>query len=163
VIAGRRRRDVLARAEELLDLVGLFDRRGVKPSELSGGEQQRVAIARALVMRPALLLADEPTGNVDTATATQILLTIKRLQAETGQTIVLATHDARSAAFADEIVLIRDGRIAGNLPLDGWTTPEALSVTSDRLGDDRMRVVLSWLHDETHEESQPRRQTAAGV
>ncbi len=152
VLAGLSRRRVAARAEEVLALVGLADRAAELPGELSGGEQQRVAIARALVMNPALLLADEPTGNLDSATASQILLTIKRVQATIGQTVVLATHDARTAAFADEIVLLRDGRLSGKLELDGWTTPEALSVTRDRLGDDRMRAVLGWLQGDADAE-----------
>jgi ABC-type lipoprotein export system ATPase subunit len=105
-------------------------------------------------MEPAVLLADEPTGNLDSEMATQVLLTIKEVQAATGQTVLLATHDVHTAAFADEVVLLRDGRIADRLCLEGWSVPEALAVSEGRFGDDRMRVVLSWLRGEAPE---PRR------
>src|SRR6185503_8300903 len=99
------------RAAALLERVGLEPRASHLPSQLSGGEQQRVAIARALANGPRVLLADEPTGNLDTATGRQVielLLSIKRTR---GCTLVLVTHDAELAAMADEIVLLRDGRI----------------------------------------------------
>jgi putative ABC transport system ATP-binding protein len=100
------------RARELLDAVGLDDMRHRPPAELSGGEQQRAAIARALLLRPALLCADEPTGNLDTASSEMVMDLLARLQREMGLTVVVATHDPRVAATADEVVLLRDGTVA---------------------------------------------------
>jgi putative ABC transport system ATP-binding protein len=101
-----------ARAAELLDAVGLAPRLTHLPSQLSGGEQQRVAIARALANDPRVVLADEPTGNLDTTTGEEVLSLLQRLSEELGQTIVLITHDAALAARADRLVRMRDGRIA---------------------------------------------------
>src|SRR5512138_61577 len=96
----------------LLEKVGLGDRRDHFPTEMSGGEQQRVAIARALIMHPSLLLADEPTGNLDSATGDQILDLFARLHAD-GLTIALITHDPRVASRAQRVISLRDGRLAG--------------------------------------------------
>ncbi|HET6430512.1 MAG TPA: ABC transporter ATP-binding protein, partial [Phycisphaerae bacterium] len=98
-------------AMELLDRLGLSDRLKHRPRELSGGEQQRVAIARALINRPRLLLADEPTGNLDSRTGTQILKLIKQLNDDTGQTIVMVTHDQALADMADRVLHLRDGKL----------------------------------------------------
>jgi len=108
VPAGERRK----RARSLLERVGLGDRVRHKPNELSGGERQRVAIARALANDPEIILADEPTGNLDTETGGPILSLLKDLSAKDGKTVILVTHDPEAAEIADRVVRLRDGRIA---------------------------------------------------
>jgi putative ABC transport system ATP-binding protein len=98
------------RAKQMLERVGLSERIDQLASELSGGEQQRVAIARALVKSPKLLLADEPTGNLDSVAAEEIMGLLRNLRAD-GQAVVMVTHDARMAAYADRVVFLKDGRI----------------------------------------------------
>jgi putative ABC transport system ATP-binding protein len=100
---------------QLVRDVGLADRLGHRPSELSGGQQQRVAIARALVARPTVLFADEPTGNLDSATGHEILELLRRAVEEYGQTVVMVTHDARAAAMAHRVLFLADGRIVREL------------------------------------------------
>ena len=100
--------DALERADRSLEAVGLGKRAAHRPSHLSGGEQQRVALARALVTKPAVVLADEPTGNLDSLTGEDILKLL-RATADDGQTIVMVTHDARSASYADETIRLQDG------------------------------------------------------
>jgi len=111
LLDGRRARDVRPRVESVLEQVGLAHRRRHRPDELSGGEMQRVAIARALVVEPALILADEPTGNLDTATGEQILELLREANAARGATIVMVTHDPRAAAYAGRTVAMRDGLV----------------------------------------------------
>jgi ABC-type lipoprotein export system ATPase subunit len=101
-----------ARATELLDRVGLRDRLHHVPAQLSGGQQQRVAIARALVNRPALLLADEPTGNLDSRTSAEVLAMFEQLNREDGITVLLVTHDPEVARHARRVIRMKDGRVA---------------------------------------------------
>jgi putative ABC transport system ATP-binding protein len=103
-----------ARAKEMLELVGLGHRLGHRPTQLSGGEQQRVAIARALATRPAIVIADEPTGNLDHANGERILELIARLRADTGTTFLIATHNRDIAGTAEEIHTIVDGRLVAD-------------------------------------------------
>ena len=101
-----------ARITELLEAVGLGDRGASRPDQLSGGQQQRVAIARALASKPSLILADEPTANLDTPNGQQVMETMTRLNKETGVTFVFATHDPRVIQYARRIVTLRDGLVA---------------------------------------------------
>jgi putative ABC transport system ATP-binding protein len=110
-IKGKPARDA---AIEALGLVGLADRADHKPSELSGGEQQRVAIARALVNKPEIILADEPTGNLDSDRSAEVLALFRQFNREHGQTIVLVTHDSEVGEACDRVVKMRDGRIRDN-------------------------------------------------
>jgi putative ABC transport system ATP-binding protein len=108
-IAGREPDD--AWVDQLIDLVGLRDRLTHRPSELSGGQQQRVAVVRALASRPAVVFADEPTGNLDSHASTEILQLLRRSVDEFGQTIIMVTHDEEAAAYADRLLVLRDGQL----------------------------------------------------
>lgn len=114
VYAGVGKAERRRRALEMLQRLGLGDRLYHMPNQLSGGQQQRVAIARALVTQPSLLLADEPTGNMDTATSAELLALLARLNREQGLTIVLITHEAEVAAQAQRTLVLRDGRLESN-------------------------------------------------
>ena len=111
LIGGRKRPEVETRAEELLRMVGLWGRRTHKPAQLSGGEQQRVAIARALVNSPAVLLADEPSGNLDSKNREEIHRLFFELRDKLGQTVVIVTHDEHLAEMADRKIEMSDGQI----------------------------------------------------
>ena len=116
LIAGDPGNGARSRSRELLELVGLGARVGHLPSELSGGEQQRVSIARALLREPELILADEPTGNLDSRSSAEILALMRDLSDSQDQTLVMVTHDPGAAAIADRVVFLRDGRVAGEEP-----------------------------------------------
>jgi putative ABC transport system ATP-binding protein len=107
----------LRRSREALAMVGLAEREQHHPNQLSGGQQQRVAIARALVNHPSLLLADEPTGNLDTRTSLEIMSLFQELNRERGITIVLVTHETDIAAYANRVIVMRDGRIIRDDPV----------------------------------------------
>ena len=115
LVGGARRPDALARARELLDRLGMLERADELPARLSGGQRQRVAIARALANGPTLLLADEPTGALDSAGAAEVLELFRQLNAR-GQTIVMVTHSAEVAAGASRVVRMRDGRVETRIP-----------------------------------------------
>jgi ABC-type lipoprotein export system ATPase subunit len=121
LLAGSSPRAARRRAEELLEQVGLTDRARFLPSALSGGQRQRVAIARALSNEPLVVLADEPTGNLDSAATLDVLRLFERLH-ESGQTLVVVTHDARIAATADRMISMRDGAFVDETRLTGGTT-----------------------------------------
>jgi putative ABC transport system ATP-binding protein len=116
LIAGKRNEAMVKRSYDLLGEVGLAGRAEHVPSELSGGEQQRVSIARALLLSPELVLADEPTGNLDSRAGKGVLRLLRELNESQGHTIVMVTHDPSAAAVADRVVFLRDGRIAGEVP-----------------------------------------------
>ena len=125
LIAGESLGDRRERVDELLELVGLADKAGQRPDQLSAGEQQRVALARALAPSPTILLADEPTGNLDFTTGTEILDLLWDSCDRLGQTIVLVTHDARAAAYADRVLVVRDGEILETIQLGRRADHEA--------------------------------------
>ncbi|MBL8880234.1 MAG: ABC transporter ATP-binding protein [Phycisphaerales bacterium] len=118
-VDGRRMPNEKARVMELLRLVHLEQRADHRPDALSGGEQQRVAIARALLNDPAIILADEPTGNLDSRQSAEIWQLMQRIAREQGRTIVMVTHEAAGGAYADRVVVLRDGRVVGTLEPKG--------------------------------------------
>jgi len=123
---GRRPADADARAVAVLERVGLSDRLDHTPRDLSGGEQQRVALARALVMEPLVLMADEPTGNLDTATGQAITDLLRSLVDDAGQTVLMVTHNPRHASSADRILHMRDGRLVDEQRMESPRAAEAL-------------------------------------
>jgi putative ABC transport system ATP-binding protein len=128
LLAGKKGAEVRSRVERTLTLIGLSDRGHHLPAELSGGQQQRVAIGRALVTEPALVLADEPTGNLDSRTSREVMALLRRSCDELGQTIVLITHDDSVAAWADRVLFLRDGRIVADERLAGAPVTRAQAV-----------------------------------
>ena len=134
IIDGKKKRHFQDRIDGLLDLVGLSDRRHHKPDQLSGGEQQRVAMARALVTEPAIVLADEPTGNLDSKTGKAIMVLLRRSCEQLNQAIVAVTHDPRAAAYSDRVVFLSDGKIVQEIHLEGDSSfPENLKMVMDAL------------------------------
>jgi len=118
LIDGKPPQSYRTRLDQLLELVGLTDRRHHKPDQLSGGQQQRVAIARALITDPAIVLADEPTGNLDSKSGEEILKLLRRSCDQFQQTIVIVTHDVKAASFADRVVFLKDGKIVGEMKME---------------------------------------------
>jgi putative ABC transport system ATP-binding protein len=150
VIAGRPPDSYRERLDEVIELVGLSARASQLPSQISGGEQQRTAIARAIFPKPSVVLADEPTGNLDTRTGQQILKLLKSLQASTGQTIVIVTHDPRAAAYGDEVIYLEDGKIRSRIDLTRPSRskrPTRTSRDGTRGGERRAQAVLTWLQE----------------
>lgn len=125
-----------ARAKELLTLVGLGHRLYHRPAELSGGEQQRVAIARAFANRPAIVLADEPSGNLDRITGIEILQLMRRLNREEGQTFIIVTHDPAVAGIAERVIYVIDGRIAKDRPR-GVAAPDDILASEMKIDKER--------------------------
>ena len=123
--AGRSRHDALVRGRELLGIVGLGDRMRHIPSELSGGQQQRVAIARALVNDPAIVMGDEPTGDLDTATSAEIVQMMREINTSRGTTFLIVTHNPEVAEACDRIVVMRDGAVADDS--DSPRPPQAVA------------------------------------
>jgi len=119
ILDGTPRAEALTRAHAALAQVGMADRSTHRPSELSGGQQQRVALARALVAKPAVVMADEPTGNLDSRSSDEVIHMLRRTVDEVGQTLILVTHDPRIAAYADRIVFLKDGTIVDDNRLKG--------------------------------------------
>jgi putative ABC transport system ATP-binding protein len=135
-VKGQSVKEATERAKALLAKVGMSHREDAYPSELSGGEQQRVAIARALITQPAIVLADEPTGNLDSKTGTAIMELLRRSRDELHQTIIIVTHDPRAAAYADRVVVLGDGQIRHDIAFD---TQQDMS--------QRLRVVISTMEE----------------
>jgi putative ABC transport system ATP-binding protein len=136
ILDGVPRAEALKRAGEALERVGIADRSTHRPAELSGGEQQRVALARALVNNPALILGDEPTGNLDSHAGDEVVQLLRRATDEWGRTVILVTHDPRIAANADRIIFLRDGQVVDESKLKGQGN-------ADQIREQLSRVALS--------------------
>jgi len=134
LIDGRNLDEYRGQIDELLQLVGLTDRRGHKPDQLSGGQQQRVAIARAFITDPDIVLADEPTGNLDSKSGKAILELLRHSCDELGHTIVMVTHDAYAASYADRVVFLKDGRIIHELRRADGQQHDMLQAIMDVMG-----------------------------
>jgi putative ABC transport system ATP-binding protein len=144
VIAGRPPITYRGTLEDVLELVELTDHRDKQPSQLSGGQQQRAAVGRALFMSPAVLLADEPTGNLDLASGADVLALFLAAKRAMGQTIVMVTHDPRTAGHADEVHMLRDGAFHGHLDVAQRCRGDACF---DPTHEDRGLAVLRWLEE----------------
>jgi len=118
LISGAPKKERKERVKRLLEMVGLGDRMNHRPDELSGGEQQRVAIARALVNNPSIVLADEPTGDLDTETGLMVVQLMRKLAKEENSTVIMVTHDPQISGIADRIIYLRDGKIIGEQSQD---------------------------------------------
>ena len=123
------------RAAEWLTRFGLGDRLASRPDQLSGGQQQRVAVARALVAEPALILADEPTGNLDTRSGDEIASLLRQVTKEYGRTVVMVTHDPRIAAYADRIIFLKDGKVVDETQLERMGAAEKIANKMKEIGD----------------------------
>ncbi len=135
VISGRSPLEYQDKLDRLFSLVEMEDRRHHRPNQLSGGEQQRVALARALIMEPAIILADEPTGNLDRRHGREVLNLLKESAAKMRQTIMMVTHDPLGAAVADRVIFLRDGSVVKELRLGGDNDSEAIIAGLKELGD----------------------------
>ena len=125
--APRRTADLSFRAREALAIVGLSDRERNMPNQLSGGQQQRVALARALVNNPSIILADEPTGALDTRTSVEVMEIFQRLNRERNLTVIIVTHESDISLYAERVILVRDGRIASDEKVvNRWNAAEVL-------------------------------------
>jgi putative ABC transport system ATP-binding protein len=160
VIAGEREASYRDRVDEVLKLVGLDEHRDKQPSQLSGGQQQRAAVARALFIEPAVLLADEPTGNLDLASGAEVLGLFLEAQQALGQTVVMVTHDPRSAGYADRVLLLRDGQVCGDLEVTARCRGAA---RTERTHEGRTKAVLRWLEDLDATGASAPRRARAGV
>jgi putative ABC transport system ATP-binding protein len=138
VIAKRHDSEIRARARELIARVGLADRADHLPAELSGGQQQRVSIARALLLSPELVLADEPTGNLDSKSGHEVLRVLRELNEQEGHTVVMVTHDPAAAAVAERILFLRDGKLAGEV--EGGSARRAAEYLASLQPDEREPV-----------------------
>ncbi len=134
VIDGKKPKENDQKLDELLHRVGLTKRKNHRPSELSGGEQQRVSLARALITEPKLLLADEPTGNLDSKTGNQVMELLAECAKDLHQTIIMVTHDPKAAAYADRIIFLQDGKIK-----------EEISFLETRSMQKKVRIILNRL------------------
>jgi putative ABC transport system ATP-binding protein len=123
------------RAAEWLTRFGLGDRLTNRPDQLSGGQQQRVAVARALLSEPALILADEPTGNLDTRSGDEIASLLRQVTKEYGRTVIMVTHDPRIAAYADRIIFLKDGKVVDETQLDRKSAAEVITNKMKEIGD----------------------------
>lgn len=141
ILSGMSKREVRQATEEMLQFVGLFERRKHRPSQLSGGQQQRVAIARALVRRPPLLFADEPTGNLDSKTTGEILDLFAMMREKYNQSILIVTHDPAVAAHVDRVIYLQDGQIKQE-----WKNDLQLDLN------ERLSAVLEHLRDRAEQE-----------
>ncbi len=137
VLDGMKQKDAHAKATDWLQKVGLSDRLGNRPDQLSGGQQQRVAVARALAAEPKLILADEPTGNLDTRSSDEIAMLLRRIADEWGRAVMMVTHDPRIAAYADRIIFLKDGKVVDETKLMSQNGNNAAVVTEmmQQIGD----------------------------